>query len=154
MQRAGIFQIELEVPDGYEVRSVQGAHAAGASAVTVDSHHLEDVEYVPNPGQPDVKAKKRRLKKLFYSAAEVGEILGLSQSLIYQLASGEKPEIGSIRAGKPGCRGVYRFTLLPAGTMPGPLPPMGSMTMSITKNHGFARRTVRFSGPVWGDVGS
>src|SRR5439155_6825979 len=59
VQRAGIFQIELEVPDGYEVRSVQGAHAAGASAVTVDSHHLEDVEYVPNPGQPDVKAKKR-----------------------------------------------------------------------------------------------
>lgn len=59
VQRSGIFQIELEVPEGYEVRSVQGANAAGASAVTVDSHHLEEVEYAPDPAQPDVKAKKR-----------------------------------------------------------------------------------------------
>jgi hypothetical protein len=59
VQRAGIFQIELEVPEGYEVRSVQGREAAGAAAAVVDSHHLEDVEYTPDPAQPDVKAKRR-----------------------------------------------------------------------------------------------
>jgi hypothetical protein len=59
IQRAGIFQIELEVPESYDVRSVQGREAAGAAALKVESHHLEDVEYVPNAAQPDVKAKKR-----------------------------------------------------------------------------------------------
>jgi len=59
IQRAGVFQIELEVPEGYEVRTVQGREAAGASAVAVDAHHLDEVEYTPNPAQPDVKAKRK-----------------------------------------------------------------------------------------------
>ena len=50
IQRAGVFQIELEVPEGYEVRTVQGREAAGASAVAVDSHHLDDVEVAPDSG--------------------------------------------------------------------------------------------------------
>ena len=33
--------------------------AAGAAAIAVDSYHLEDVEYTPNPAQPEVKAKRR-----------------------------------------------------------------------------------------------
>src|SRR4029450_6026852 len=32
IQRAGIFQIELEVPEGYEIRSVQGRDGPGAAA--------------------------------------------------------------------------------------------------------------------------
>ena len=36
IQRAGIYQIELEVPEGYEIRTVQGRDAAGA--VRCESH--------------------------------------------------------------------------------------------------------------------
>jgi hypothetical protein len=59
IQRAGIFQIELEVPEGYEIRTVQGRDVSGAIAVAVDTHHLEDVEYVPDPAKPEVKAKRK-----------------------------------------------------------------------------------------------
>lgn len=59
IQRAGIFQIELDVPAGYDIRTVQGRSADGATPVQVDSHHLEDVEYVPDHAQPDVKAKRK-----------------------------------------------------------------------------------------------
>jgi hypothetical protein len=59
IQRAGVFQIELEVPEGYEVRAVQGRDAAGAAAVAVDSHHVDEVEYVPDPAKPEEKAKKK-----------------------------------------------------------------------------------------------
>ena len=59
IERAGVFQIELEIPEGYEVRTVQGRDAAGAAAVAVDSHHVDEVEYVPDPTMPEVKAKKK-----------------------------------------------------------------------------------------------
>lgn len=74
IQRAGIFQIELEVPEGYEVRTVQGRDAAGAAAVAVDSHHLEDVEYVPNPAQPDVKAKRKTKLLVNLSRRAIGKV--------------------------------------------------------------------------------
>jgi hypothetical protein len=74
IQRAGIFQIELEVPEGYEVRTVQGRDAAGGAAVTVDSHHLEDVEYVPNPAQPEVKAKRKTKLLVNLSRRAIGKV--------------------------------------------------------------------------------
>ena len=40
IQRAGVFQIELDVPSGYEIRQVRGQQVAKeATAVVVDSHH-------------------------------------------------------------------------------------------------------------------
>ena len=74
IQRAGIFQIELEVPEGYEVRAVQGRDVPGAAAVAVDSHHLEDVEYVPNPAQPDVKAKRKTKLLVNLSRRAIGKV--------------------------------------------------------------------------------
>src|SRR6185295_14658100 len=41
IERAGIFELELTVPAGYEVRGVRGHAAAGAEAASVDSHHVE-----------------------------------------------------------------------------------------------------------------
>ena len=40
IQQAGVFQLELDVPAGYDVRSVRGQAAAGAEAIAVDSHSL------------------------------------------------------------------------------------------------------------------
>jgi hypothetical protein len=41
IERAGVFQWELEVPPGYDVRRVEGCEAPGASAASVDAFHLE-----------------------------------------------------------------------------------------------------------------
>jgi len=41
IERAGVFQLELDVPQGFEVRQVRGHAAAEAKAVVVDSHHLQ-----------------------------------------------------------------------------------------------------------------
>jgi hypothetical protein len=41
IERAGVFRIEFDVPEGYDVRSVRGKQAPGAEAAQVDSHHLE-----------------------------------------------------------------------------------------------------------------
>jgi len=41
VEKAGVFRLELDVPAGYEVRDVQGREVAGATAVQVDTHHLE-----------------------------------------------------------------------------------------------------------------
>jgi hypothetical protein len=60
IERAGVFQIELEIPEGYDVRAVQGRDSvSGALAVAVDSFHVDEVEYVPDPAKPEVKAKKK-----------------------------------------------------------------------------------------------
>jgi hypothetical protein len=40
IQQAGVFQIEVDVPAGYDVRQVRGQAAAGAEAAAVDSHSL------------------------------------------------------------------------------------------------------------------
>ena len=42
VQRAGVFQLTLDVPEGFEVRQVRGHAAAGAQAVVVDSHHADE----------------------------------------------------------------------------------------------------------------
>jgi hypothetical protein len=39
IERAGVFQLELDVPEGFEVRNVRGHAAAEAQAVVVDAHH-------------------------------------------------------------------------------------------------------------------
>jgi hypothetical protein len=41
IDRAGVFQLELDLAAGFEVRQVQGRAAAEAQAVTVDAYHLE-----------------------------------------------------------------------------------------------------------------
>lgn len=41
IERAGIFELSLEVPAGYEVRDVRGEASAGVEAAQVDSHHVE-----------------------------------------------------------------------------------------------------------------
>jgi len=41
VQRAGVFRLELAVPEEFEVRQVGGREAAGAAAVEVDSHHVD-----------------------------------------------------------------------------------------------------------------
>ena len=40
IQQAGVFQLELDIPAGYDVRQVRGQAAAGAEAAAVDSHSL------------------------------------------------------------------------------------------------------------------
>lgn len=40
IDKAGVFRLELEVPAGYEVRSVRGAEVAKATPAAVESHHL------------------------------------------------------------------------------------------------------------------
>jgi hypothetical protein len=74
IERAGIFQLQLDVPAGYEVRSVQGREHAGATAAVVDSHHLEDVEYTPDPAQPDVKAKQRTRLVVMLARRAAGKV--------------------------------------------------------------------------------
>ncbi len=44
IERAGVFQLELDVPTGFDVRQVRGRAAAGAGEVQVDAHHLEGKE--------------------------------------------------------------------------------------------------------------
>ena len=43
IQKAGVFQLELQVPEAFEVRQVLGREVAGAAAVVVDSHHVDEV---------------------------------------------------------------------------------------------------------------
>lgn len=59
--RAGVFQLEVNVPEGYDVRSVGGRNAAGAAGVQVDSHHLadRDVEFTENGEKKTRKSKSR-----------------------------------------------------------------------------------------------
>lgn len=42
VQRAGVFQLAMRVPDGYEVRSVRGQKVSGAAAAEIDNHRVED----------------------------------------------------------------------------------------------------------------
>jgi hypothetical protein len=57
IQRAGVFQVAVDVPEGYDVRTVQGRPVAGANAAAVDSHFVEEV--VVDPANPAVKAKTK-----------------------------------------------------------------------------------------------
>jgi hypothetical protein len=41
IQKAGVFRLELDIPQGYEVRSVGGWAVAGGAPARVDTHHLE-----------------------------------------------------------------------------------------------------------------
>jgi hypothetical protein len=41
IERAGVFQFELTIPEGYELRDVRGQAVAGVEAAAVDSHRLE-----------------------------------------------------------------------------------------------------------------
>jgi len=41
VERAGVFQLTIQVPEGYEIRDVQGVSVGGAAAADVDTHHLE-----------------------------------------------------------------------------------------------------------------
>ncbi|MCX5655830.1 MAG: hypothetical protein NTY65_14420, partial [Planctomycetota bacterium] len=41
IERAGVFRLEFDVPEGYDVRSVRGKQVPGAEAAQIDGHHLE-----------------------------------------------------------------------------------------------------------------
>lgn len=62
IEKAGVFQLELDVPEGFDVRQVQGRDAAGAAAVAVDSYHVDEV--VVDPAKPEAKAKTRLVVNL------------------------------------------------------------------------------------------
>ena len=74
IQRAGVFQTVLEVPEGYEIRAVQGRDAAGAAAAVVDSHHLEEVEVVSDPTMPEVKVKKKTKLVVNFGRKAMGKV--------------------------------------------------------------------------------
>lgn len=74
IQRAGVFQVNLDVPVGYEVRAVQGRDAAGAAAAQVDSHHLEEVEVVPDPAKPNEKVKQKTKLVVNFSRKALGRV--------------------------------------------------------------------------------
>jgi hypothetical protein len=74
IQRAGIFQATLEVPEGYEIRAVQGRDAAGAAAVAVDSHHLEEVEITPDPTMPMNKVKVKTKLVVNFGRKAMGRV--------------------------------------------------------------------------------
>ncbi|WP_254513808.1 hypothetical protein [Anatilimnocola floriformis] len=59
--RAGVFQLEVDVPEGYDVRSVAGRNIAGAAGVQVDSHHLadRDIKVTVNGVEESRKSKSR-----------------------------------------------------------------------------------------------
>ena len=70
IERAGVFQLALDVPPGFEVRQVRGRAAAGAAAASVESHHLEG------------EAKKRLVVNLARKAeGRVGLFVELFQRL-------------------------------------------------------------------------
>ncbi len=41
IERAGVFRLELDVPEGFDVRHVHGRALAGAKAAQIDAHHVE-----------------------------------------------------------------------------------------------------------------
>lgn len=41
IERAGIFQLEIDIPEGYELRKVEGRSFQGQPAVSVESHRVE-----------------------------------------------------------------------------------------------------------------
>ena len=44
IERAGVFDLAIDIPAGYDVREVRGEACRGAAAVQVDSHHLEGAD--------------------------------------------------------------------------------------------------------------
>jgi hypothetical protein len=72
IEKAGVFQLELDVPEGFDVRQVLGRDCggAGAAAVAVDSHHVDEV--VVDPAKPMVKAKTRLVVNL--SRKAIGKV--------------------------------------------------------------------------------
>ncbi|MCE9525204.1 MAG: hypothetical protein K8R36_04030, partial [Planctomycetales bacterium] len=72
IEKAGVFQLELDVPEGFDVRQVHGRDCggAGAAAVAVDSHHVNEV--VVDPAKPMVKAKTRLVVNL--SRKAIGKV--------------------------------------------------------------------------------
>ena len=66
VERAGVFQLELEIPSGYEVRHVQGRTAAGAEAVHVDTHHVQDAEG-ENPRRLRVNLSRKAMGRVALS---------------------------------------------------------------------------------------
>ena len=74
IQRAGVFQVVLDVPEGYDIRTVQGRDAAGAAAVAVDSHHLEEVEITPDPTMPMTKVKAKTKLVVNFGRKAIGRV--------------------------------------------------------------------------------
>ena len=74
IQRAGVFQVTLDVPEGYEIRAVQGREAAGAAAAHVDSHRLEEVDVTPDPAKPAEKVKQKTKLIVNFARKALGKV--------------------------------------------------------------------------------
>ncbi|MBM4000821.1 MAG: hypothetical protein FJ297_14995 [Planctomycetes bacterium] len=70
IERAGLFQLQVEIPEGYEIRAIRGQEAPEIAAAAVDSHH------------PDPAAANRRLVNLARKAeGRVGLLVQLTKRL-------------------------------------------------------------------------
>ena len=60
IERAGVFNLAIEVPEGFEVRQVRGTTAPGASPVEVDNHHVDPAQ----PGRLLVNLSRKAFGKV------------------------------------------------------------------------------------------
>ncbi|MDX1945918.1 MAG: hypothetical protein SFU86_11015 [Pirellulaceae bacterium] len=74
IQRAGVFQVTLDVPEGYEIRAVQGREVAGAAAAQVDSHRLEEVDVALDPAKPNDKVKQKTKLIVNFARKALGKV--------------------------------------------------------------------------------
>jgi hypothetical protein len=59
IERAGVFNLAIQVPEGFEVRQVRGVAAPGASPVEVDNHHVDAAQ----PGRLLVNLSRKAFGK-------------------------------------------------------------------------------------------
>ena len=64
IQRAGVFELQLDLPAGFEVRQVSGHEAAGAQAAAVDTHIVDDSDPARPTLQINLAAKAQGLTGL------------------------------------------------------------------------------------------
>ena len=65
VERAGIFQVEYKVPEGYTVREVRGVQAGNYQPLVVENHHMVE----NSPGVYRVNFPEKRLVWLVFDLA-------------------------------------------------------------------------------------
>lgn len=82
--RAGVFQLEVDVPEGYEIRRVEGLALGQFAAAAVDSHHIaeREVEIEKDGKKETVKTKTRLVVNLARKAlGMVGLVVEMQKQL-------------------------------------------------------------------------
>lgn len=87
IERAGVFELQLDVPDGYAVRRVEGQAVAGAEAVSVDTHRVEEIaaEVAPVKAEPAKEEAKEDKEEKPVEAAK-SQAIAKRQRLIVSLS--------------------------------------------------------------------